>query len=81
MRTIYVKVLLKPPVQLAPPAWPPTRLAKGKPMPPRPADPAPAPPVYEVRTVQAEDLGHACRAAEAMQDVLAVITTSLKPIS
>jgi hypothetical protein len=83
MKTVYVKVQLKPtgvlPSKPISSTVPKGRGKQGKIVPGHPGD-VPAP-VFAVRTVQAEDLGHACRAAEAMPDVLACVETSYKSIS
>lgn len=83
MKTVYVKVQLRPVGALL--SKPLTTVAPKNPKKPvkvAPSHPGHTPdPVFAVRTVQAEDLGHACRAAEAMPDVLACIETSYKSIS
>ena len=83
MKTVYVKVQLKPTGVL--PSKPITTVIpknRKQPVKVAPGHPGDVPaPVFAVRTVQAEDLGHECRAAEAMPDVLACIETSYKSIS
>lgn len=81
---VYIRVKLKPPVRPPEPTprkVPPT--AKGKrpvsvPNPPNVPIPEPT---LAVRSVEATSLGDACVKGEAMGDVLAVIETSLEPLT
>lgn len=85
MQTFYIRVKLKAPATQPSTAPVPTsRKVKGKVV-KSPGVAGANVPLHThdvvVRTVQAEDLGHACRAGEAQLDVLAVLETSAEPLT
>lgn len=85
MPTVYIRVRLKPPASVKSTAPVPvvTKVKGRKVMTPGVAAaniPHPTPEVV-VRTVAADSLGHACQLGEQMPDVLAVLETSVKPLT